>query len=157
MGIMGKRNRKKKHSVFTAGSMGIIGLVVTIFIMLMTYWSLDSRCSTISRDILAAEKRYAALEAECVQEMAHWDSMKTPERLSEKLLRFGLEMKYPHPDQVIRMSADGQPVPRQRSVVRARQRARTETMVMQAGDISAKERIRPALGETSRKGAAVRR
>lgn len=156
---MTKRNRKmKKHTIFTAGSMGIVVLIVTGFIMLMAYWSLDSRCSSISREIGKAEKRYEALEAECVQEMAHWDAMKTPEKLSEKLLRFGLEMKYARQDQIVRMNADGRPVAGQISVARARQRIRTSTIAMQSEGLSAKSaRIRPSVATVPSRATAVRR
>lgn len=142
-----KRNRKmKKHSAFTASTMGIGVLLLTSFIMAMAYCSLDSRCTSISREIGKAEKRLEALEAECVQEMAHWDAMKTPEKLSEKLLRFGLEMKYARQDQIVRMNADGRPAAGQISVTRARQRVRTSTLAMQSEDLPARTaRIRPSV------------
>ena len=144
-----KRNRKKKHSIFKAGSMGIVVLIVSGFIMFMAYWSLDSRCTSIQREIGKAERRYEALESECTQEQAHWDTMKTPEKLSEKLMRFGLEMKYARQDQIVRMNADGRPVSGQISVARARQRAKTTAVVMKSEGLDVKPVRRSALSTVS--------
>lgn len=105
-----RRNRKvKKNSVLTSGTVGIASLIVSALIMAMIYYMLDSRCDLINRDILKAEKRLSALESECVREAARWDEQKVTERLTEKLMRFGLEMRYPRQDQIVRMNADGRP------------------------------------------------
>lgn len=153
-----KRNRKvKKHSNFTLNSAGVVVLLLTGFMMAMVYWILDSQCSSIAREIGKAEKRYAALEAECVQETARWESLKTPERLSEKLLRFGLEMKYARQDQIVRMTADGRPANGQLSVTRARQRMRTDAMASMESGATGKTRLTPAVVSTSRRAATTRR
>jgi len=124
-----RKNRKRtKHSVFRLGSVGVVSLIVSIFLMLMLYWSVDSRCSSIAREIGQAEKRLAALDSEFVRVTAKWDEQKIPDRLSERLTRFGLEMKYARQDQVVRMSADGRPLPGQIAVARARQRVREGVM-----------------------------
>lgn len=154
-----KRNRKvKKHAIFKSGFVGVIVLIVTGFIMLMAYWSLDSRCASIAREIGTAEKRFSALEAECVQAMASWDGQKTPEKLSEKLVRFGLEMRYARQDQIVRMGAGGSVVSsNQISVVRARQRARTPTVAMQDRALVKEPRIRTSLVAVPSRGRTTAR
>lgn len=120
-----RRNRKvKKSSVLTSSTIGISSLLFTAFIAVLAYYFIDSRCSSIAREIGKAEKRLAALETEYVREAAKWDELKIPERLAEKLTRFGLEMRYARQDQIVRMTPDGRPAPGQLSVARANARMR---------------------------------
>lgn len=106
-----RRNKKiKKNSVLTSGTVGVASLIVSALIMAMIYYVLDSRCDLINNDIGKAERRLKALESECVREAARWDEMKIPERLNEKLTRFGLEMRYPRQDQIVQMNADGRAI-----------------------------------------------
>ena len=128
-----RRNRRmKKHSNFKSGATGMVALIVSSFIMLMIYWTLDSQCTSIMRDIGAAENRLKALDAEYGRENARWNAMKTREHLDEKIRRSGLDMQSPHPDQVVRMMANGEPAPGQMAVARARARARTTVNMAQA-------------------------
>ncbi len=121
---MRRRNRRvKKHSRFSSGATGVASLIVSVFIMLMIYWSLDARCTSIKREIGAAEKRLRALESELGRETARWNGLKTREHLDEKITRFGLAMQSPQPDQVIRMTSSGRPAPAQLAVARARARS----------------------------------
>lgn len=123
---MRKRNRKvRKHSSFVTGSVGLVALLFTVFSMLAVYWLLDMRCSAIAQEIGRCEKQLAALEQESVRESARWNAMVTPERLQEKLTRFGLNMNMPRADQVVRMNADGRPHPGQIAVARAQARSST--------------------------------
>ena len=106
-----RRNRKvKKNAALKSGTMGIASLIVSALIMTMIYYVLDSRCTLIARDIGKVERRFTQLEAECVREAARWDELKVTERLTEKLNRFGLEMRYPRQDQIVRMTADGRAI-----------------------------------------------
>ena len=126
-----RRNRRmKKHSNFKSGATGMVALIVSSFIMLMIYWTLDSQCTSILRDIAAAENRLKALDAEYGRENARWNAMKTRERLDEKITRFGLAMQSPRPDQVVRMMANGEPAPGQIAVARARTKSKTGNMAM---------------------------
>ena len=128
-----RRNRRvKKHSRFKSGATGMVALIVSSFIMLMIYWTLDSQCTSILREIGESESRLKALDAECGRENARWNAMKTRERLDEKITRFGLAMQSPHPDQVVRMMANGEPAPGQMAVARARARAKTGNMALAA-------------------------
>ena len=121
---MRRRNRRiRKHSRFTSGATVVAALIVSAFFMLMIYWSLDARCTSIQREIGVAEKKLKALESELGRETARWNELKTRERLDEKITRFGLAMQNPLPDQVIRMTASGKPAPGQMAVARAKARS----------------------------------
>lgn len=90
--------------------------------------------------------------------MASWDGQKTPEKLSEKLVRFGLEMRYARQDQIVRMGVGGSAVSsNQISVVRARQRSRTPTVAMQAGALVKEPRIRTSLAVVPSRGRTTAR
>ena len=131
---MRRRNRRvKKHSRFASGATGVASLIVSVFFMLMLYWSLDARCTSILREIGAAEKQLKALESELGRETARWNALKTRERLDEKIVRFGLAMQSQQPDQVVHMTSSGRPAPAQLSVARIRARApKTDSMALAA-------------------------
>lgn len=151
-----RRNRRNtKHSIFKSGSWGAIMLVLSAFVMAMVYWQVDSRCTTIAREIGEAEKRLKKLESDYVREAARWDEQKIPDRLSEKLLRFGLEMKYARQDQIVRMNADGRPMPGL-AVTRARQRMR-EDVLAQSAVVTTDARERPMAASATAKRRAARR
>ena len=126
-----RRNRRvKKYSHFKVGATGVVALIVSLFMMTMIYWTLDSQCTSIMREIGEAEKRVKALDAEYGRENARWNRMKVRERLDETITRIGLVMQPPRPDQIVRMMPNGQPAPGQMSVVRARARAKTGNMAL---------------------------
>ena len=116
-----KRNKRiKKESRFATSSMGVASLIVTAFIMLMIFFAMNSRCSTITREIGLREKTLQRLESELTREKTRWDEMKVPERLKIALTRFGLEMDIPREDQIVRMGRTGVPVPGQLALARLR-------------------------------------
>lgn len=110
---MRRNKRIKKHSRFATSSMGVASLIVSGFIMLMIFFGMNSRCSSITRDIGKKERELQRLEAELTREKTRWDEMKVPERLNMALARFGLEMNPPREDQLVRMNATGTPAPGQ--------------------------------------------
>ena len=110
---MRRTKRIKKHSRFATSSMGVASLIVSGFIMLMIFFSMNSRCSSISREIGKKEKELQRLEAELTREKTRWDEMKVPERLSIALTKFGLAMSAPREDQIVRMTGAGVPAPGQ--------------------------------------------
>lgn len=151
-----RRNRRTtKHTIFKSGSWGFITLVLSAFVMAMVYWQVDSQCSTISREIGEAEKRLKKLESDYVREAARWDEQKIPDRLSEKLLRFGLEMKYARQDQIVRMNADGRPMPGL-AVTRARQRMREDMMAQAQTSESTGAQVRPVAATPVKRRTARR-
>ena len=121
---MKRKNRKvRQHTHFVMGSVGFVALVVTGFIMLGLYALLNIRCSAIAQEIGQCEKQLVLLGQEAVREAARWNRLTTPDMLTEKLVRFGLEMNVTRADQVVRMNRDGRPQPGQIAVARAKARA----------------------------------
>lgn len=109
---MKKKNRRiKKHAVFTVGTGSIVSLILTGFTVLLVYWWLDQRCTTIGRQIGKAERELKACESELGRENTKWVEMTTPEKLVERLVRSGIEMRIQRQDQIIRMDASGRPLP----------------------------------------------
>jgi len=128
-----RRNRRIKHTRVTVNSMGVVTLILVAFFSAIVYWTVDSRCKTLIREIGKSEKKLASLEADFQRETMLWEEMKTPDRLNEALVRFGIEMKTAEPDQTIHMGANGKPLPGQLSVARARNRkSKTETVAQSA-------------------------
>ncbi len=119
---MRRNKRTKRCSEVTLKTMHIAAIVLSLFIMLMAYWVLDSRCGAIGQEIGAAEKALAKLDGELERETMKWNEMKTPERLELALKKHGLNMNNPAPDQVIKIVPNGRVAPRQMSVVRAQRR-----------------------------------
>ncbi|MBQ7235339.1 MAG: hypothetical protein IJS36_08030 [Kiritimatiellae bacterium] len=120
-----KRNRKrsKRMSVMASRSMHIGGVLVMFFVMVLVNLLASSSCSQLMKSIGEKERQLAKLENDRARESARWDSMKTSENLDRALLKFGLSMKYPRADQIVRMDSHGQPKPGQLSVARAARRA----------------------------------
>jgi hypothetical protein len=110
---MRRNKRIKKRSRFATSSMGVASLIVSGFIMLMIFFGMNTRCSSISREIGKKEKELQRLEAELTREKTRWDEMKVPERLSRALTKFGLEMNSPREDQIVRINSAGIPAPGQ--------------------------------------------
>ena len=117
---MRRNKRIKKHSRFATSSMGIASLIVSGFIMMMIFFAMNAKCSSIAREIGQKERELQHLEAELMRERTRWDEMKVPERLAKALTRFGLEMDVPREDQLVRMSSAGRPVPGQLALTRLR-------------------------------------
>lgn len=120
-----KRNRKrsKRMSVMASRSMHIGGVLVMFFVMVLVNLLASSSCSQLMKSIGEKERQLAKLENDRARESARWDGMKTSENLDRALLKFGLSMKYPRADQIVRMDSRGQPKPGQLSVARASRRA----------------------------------
>lgn len=125
---MRKNRRIKKRSRFATSSMGVASLIVSGFIMLMIFFSMNSRCSSITRDIGKKEKELQKLEAELTREKTRWDEMKVPERLNIALTKFGLKMVAPREDQLVRMNSVGVPAPGQLALKRMNGSSKPQAM-----------------------------
>ena len=124
-----KRNRRvKKRSRFATSSMGVASLIISGFIMMMIFFTVNSRCSSITREIGDREHELQRLNAELAREKTRWDEMKVTERLNVALTRFGLEMAAPREDQIVRMNRAGQPAPGQLALKRTLGVSRTRAV-----------------------------
>ncbi|MBE6395853.1 MAG: hypothetical protein E7046_02465 [Lentisphaerae bacterium] len=125
---MRRNKRIKKRSKFATSSMGVASLIVSGFIMLMIFFGMNSRCSSIAREIGKKEKELKRLEAELSREKTRWDEMKVPERLNIALARFGLEMSAPREEQLVRMTGAGVPAPGQLALKRMQGGSRSSSV-----------------------------
>jgi hypothetical protein len=125
---MRRNKRIKKRSRFATSSMGVASLIVSGFIMLMIFFGMNSRCSSITREIGKKEKELQRLEAELTRENTRWDEMKVLERLNVALARFGLEMTLPKEEQIVRMTGAGVPAPGQLALKRMQGASKTRAV-----------------------------
>ena len=119
-----KRNRKipKKMSVLATNTMNFGVIVVVAVAMIILHQLASSSCTQLMKSIGEKERELARLEEARTRESLRWEEMKTPEKIEMALLRHGLKMSIPRPDQFVHMKADGTPYPGQLSVSRARHR-----------------------------------
>ena len=120
-----KRNRKisKKMSVAANCSAKAGAVMLAAFVMVILNLLANSSCGQLMKSIGEKERVLSGLEDELRRESARWDAMKTTEKLESALLKHGLSMKYPRPEQVVRMKADGRPYPGQLSVARVEKKS----------------------------------
>lgn len=107
-----RKNRKipKKMSVVAANTMRFGAVIVIFFVMVILNLLSSSSCTMLLKEKGAKEKELAKLEQTRSQESTRWEELKTPEKIEVALLRHGLSMKLPRPDQYVRMKADGTPL-----------------------------------------------
>ena len=119
-----RRNRKipKKMSVVATNTMRFGAVIAFLFVMVILNLLASSSCTQLMKAKGEKEKELAALGEAMDRESTRWEEMKTPERLETALLRHGLSMKLPRPDQNVRMRPDGTPFPGQMSLARTRQK-----------------------------------
>lgn len=120
-----KKNRKipKKMSVLAKNSMRFGAIIVFFFVMVILNLLSSSTCTMLLKEKGVKERELAKLEESRTQEATRWEELKTTEKMEVALLRHGLSMKLPRPDQYVRMRSDGTPYPNQLSLKRARQTA----------------------------------
>ncbi len=119
-----RRNRKipKKMSVVATNTMRFGAVIAFLFVMVILNLLASSSCTQLMKAKGEKEKELAALGEAMDRESTRWEEMKTPERLETALLRHGLSMKLPRPDQNVRMRPDGTPCPGQISLARNKQK-----------------------------------
>lgn len=120
-----RRNVKKpaKMSVVAANTMRFGVIIVFLFIMVILNLLASSGCNHLMKEKGLMERELVKLDEAYTREATRWETMKANDNLDMALLRHGLAMKLPRPDQNVRMRAGGTPYPGQLSIARARQRA----------------------------------
>lgn len=158
---MKRRNSKiKKDSNVKLTSAGITVLVIVAFVSMLMYWNLDSKCKGVSREIANGEKKFAALESECVREGVRWEKMKSKDHFAERLIRAGIEMPLQNQYQVVRMR-NGRPM-NGFAVAKVKERSRASA-VAQVAQVSQVKPATPSVrravpaGMAASSGVATRR
>ena len=111
-------------SVVTSRSFYVGSVVITLFVAVIVNIFAESSCSLVSKSIGEKEKQLARLEKDRDRESARWEEMKTDENLDRMLPKHGLLMRYPKPEQIVRMRPDGVPYAGQLSLAVARRENR---------------------------------
>ena len=114
--------RSNKMRVVAGQTVRFGAAVVLLFVMIILNLLAHSRCCHQQKAIGQKEKLLARLEADRVRENSRWENLLTKESLDRALRRHGLSMRYPHPDQYVKMRADGTPLPHQANLIALRRR-----------------------------------
>jgi len=119
-----RKNRKipKKMSVVATNTMRFGAIIVFFFVMVIFNILSSSSCTQLLKQKGILERELDKLEDSWQRESTRWEEMKTPERVEAALVRHGLLMHTPKPEQTVRMRADGTPYAGQLAVRRAQQR-----------------------------------
>lgn len=119
-----RKNKKmtKRMSVTAKTSMRFGAVLVLFFVMVILNVLSSSSCNQLLKTKGSLERQLAKLEESRTRESTRWEQMKVPENIERALLRHGLKMILPRPDQIVRMGRNGTPLPGQYSLVKARQR-----------------------------------
>lgn len=127
------RNRRKSQTmnVLTGKTFHVAGIIAALVTMVVVNLVADTRCTQTIKSIGEKEKQLARLEQDRLRESTAWDAMTTAENLDRALVRHGLNMRYPKPEQVVRMDASGTPRYGQTSVKLALQRKAAAGTVVQ--------------------------
>ena len=113
-----RKNRRipKRMNVLTRTTARFGAVLVVLFAMVIMNILATSSCQQISMSIGRGERELASLEDACNREATRWQQMTAPEKIDSALLRHGLAMKPPRPDQNVYMKSDGKPYRGQPSV-----------------------------------------
>ncbi len=119
-----RKNRKvpKKMSVVATNTMRFGSIIIFFFVMVILNLLASSSCTQLLKKKGGLERELVKLEDSWMRESTRWEEMKTPERVEVALMRHGLLMHHPKPEQTVQMRANGTPYPVQLSITRARQR-----------------------------------
>ena len=122
-----RRNRKvpKKLSVVATNTMRFGAMLVFGFVMVILNLLASSSCTHLMKEKGEKERELVGLDEALLRESTRWEEMTTPERLETALVKHGLAMKLPRPDQNVRMRPNGTPYPGQLSLSRGKRRVGT--------------------------------
>jgi len=109
-------------SVVATNTMRFGAIIIFFFVMVILNLLSSSSCTQLLKTKGNLEQELAKLEDSCMRESSRWAEMMTPERIEAALVRHGLLMHTPKPEQAVRMRENGTPYAGQLSVTRARQR-----------------------------------
>lgn len=115
-----RKNRKmnKKMSVNFQVGTHVGAVIAFLFLMVILNMLASSSCQQLLKRIGSQERELVRLEDARTREAMRWEEMKTPEKVEAALLRHGLSMRAPRPEQNVLMKANGQPYPGQLSVAK---------------------------------------
>ncbi|MBR2940142.1 MAG: hypothetical protein IKC14_02410 [Kiritimatiellae bacterium] len=118
----------KKMSVVATNSMRFGAIIVFFFVMVILNLLSSSSCTQLLKQKGEMEREIAKLDDARMRESTRWEEMKTTENIEAALLRHGLSMHMPRPDQTVRLLPDGTPRPGQLSLAKSKARLNVRTI-----------------------------
>lgn len=97
-----RRNRKRRVQSRIMPVPVTIGIVALATIAAV-YLIMDNKCSKYEKQIKELETANKKSDNDLIREETRFNSMKTPEKINDLLLRHGMQMDYARPEQVVRM------------------------------------------------------
>ena len=139
-----RKNRKvpKKMSVVATNTMRFGAIILFFFVMVILNLLSSSSCKQLENAKGALEREIVKLDEARTRESTRWEEMKTTENIEAALLRHGLSMKLPRPDQTVRLMADGTPRPGQLSLAKSKMRTGVAALASAAPAKSSKSAYR---------------
>ena len=125
-----RRNRRvtKKRSVVATNAMRFGAISVFFFVMVVLNLLSSQSCAQLLKQKGEMEREIAKLDDARMRESTRWEEMKTAENIEAALLRHGLSMQTPRPDQTVRLLPDGTPRPGQLSLTKSKSRLNVRTV-----------------------------
>ena len=115
-------------SVVATNSMRFGAIIVFFFVMVILNLLSSSSCTQLLKQKGEMERDIAKLDDARMRESTRWEEMKTTENIEAALLRHGLSMHMPRPDQTVRLLPDGTPRPGQLSLAKSKARLNVQTV-----------------------------
>ncbi len=95
-----RRNRKKRVDGFVFPT-HVVGVIVFVAVVALSYLWLYTRCDELGRNIKKLEVVQTQLERKYLNEEYKWMRMKSPENIEATLARYGISMTWPRRSQVV--------------------------------------------------------
>ena len=141
-----RKNRRvtKKMSVVATNSMRFGAIIVFFVIMVILNILSSNSCTQLLKQKGEMEREIAKLDDARMRESTRWEEMKTTDNIEAALLRHGLSMHMPRPDQTVRLLPDGTPRPGQLSLAKAKMRTGVTAAAVKRPATSSYRRSRTA-------------
>ena len=111
------KNRKRNVQMGAVPKL-LVGVVVLVSLGALVFWSVDSKCNALCKEINLLQQEHTGLENVRSHEEARWLAKLSPENLDRTIREMGLPMDYPSADQIVVIDAEGKPLPNQTSLAR---------------------------------------
>ena len=112
----------KMNLVSTLCTCFVSVLITVVIVVVMNLFS-KSACTRLVKSINEKERVLTQCKAELDRNIARWEAAKSSGNLERALIKRGMAMYYPKPNQIIRMDSSGSVLPSQTSVALLQRRA----------------------------------
>lgn len=140
-----RKNRKvsKRKSRIATYAAYFAVVLLTFFVMMVLNIMANTKCSQLQKSIADKEKILSLGEDELERNEIRWDAVKSSDNLEHALVKRGMAMYYPNPNQIVRMDEAGMVLPSQTSValLRRKKQDRSTASYGGAGDRRAVRRV----------------